>query len=263
MNNTEFITTLTDLLDLLQDAPSLPWQQPSWQSVELTQAAKDVWYQDGQDGRETRCYYGVVPANDETLAWVRLVNSLKQRLQADLAQVKESMPDWQAEFFQRLPELNTRLAAMQLSRLHLKQLWRQLPVLEAPINTIRYSWYTSGRSIKRLSVAEVGKMLEKHNQAQDHIQMYWDKLNRLSEDEPLAQIQAQAPVLRANVWFSTGERRAFNAPMPIFASHPPEKISFPDPYTTTQRKRAQRSDVIIDPVPYFPALRIHRYLSEE
>ncbi|WP_119395510.1 DNA replication terminus site-binding protein [Salinibius halmophilus] len=258
MQNIEFFETLATLLGELDGFAEQPWQQPNWQDATVAKALRDVWYLDGQDGRETRCYYGVVPTTDELAIQVNRINELKLSIKTQLATFKNN--DWQADFMQRLPELNISLAAHQLGRLHLKQLWRQLPVFEKPINTLRYSWYQSGRSIKRLSVVDVAKILEKHNQALDHIQVYWDKLNRLPEDEPLAQVQAQAPVLRANLWFADGERKAFNAPMPVFAMHPPEKISFPEPYTPGQRKRAQRSDVSIDPNPYLPALRIHRYL---
>lgn len=260
MDNIEFFDTLTELLERLTDFPELPWQQPRWQSASLHQALSDVWYQANQDGRETRTYHGLVVGAQ--LDDIAQINALKHRLYEQLKIIKHSQPGWQEDFTYRLPQLNSRLASHQLSRLHLKQLWRQIPVIEARLSTLRYSWYQSGRSIKRLTVKEVSDRLAKQNQALDHIQRYWQLLNQLPEHEPLALVQSQAPTLRANVWYQdTGRRRAFNAPMPIFVRHAPSKVSFPEPYQPGQRKRAQRSDVQIDPEPYLPALRIHRYLS--
>ncbi|BBI61585.1 hypothetical protein HSBAA_28910 [Vreelandella sulfidaeris] len=87
-----------------------------------------------------------------------------------------------------------------LARLHLKQSWRQLPIAQAPVSRVRFAWYSSGRSIKRLTVQEAERKLIQLDTDAPHIRIQLRKLASIPSGEILAQVQTQAPLMRANLF---------------------------------------------------------------
>ena len=241
----------------------------------LSQALQDVWYQDGQDGRVTRPYLGVVAAGPTVIERVAALNVAKEQLAELFAELREKYPDQLAELKAilpfRHPGLNQHLRGDGLARLHLKQCWRRVPVAEAPVARVRFAWYSSGRSIQRVSVAECEALLMKLDTEAEHVRLQLKLLAGLPSDEILARIQPQAPLMRANLFYrepvmrEDGElrtRRALNVSLPLFLPHDDLRLpalNQPSPTPPTERTRARRGDVRIEDTPFLKSLRVHRY----
>ncbi|MDI4660495.1 MULTISPECIES: DNA replication terminus site-binding protein [Cobetia] len=241
----------------------------------LSQALQDVWYQDGQDGRVTRPYLGVVAAGPTVIERVAALNAAKEQLAELFAELREKYPDQLAELKAilpfRHPGLNQHLRGDGLARLHLKQCWRRVPVAEAPVARVRFAWYSSGRSIQRVSVAECEALLLKLDTEAEHVRLQLKLLAGLPSDEILARIQPQAPLMRANLFYrepvmrEDGElrtRRALNVSLPLFLPHDDLRLpalNQPSPTPPTERTRARRGDVRIEDTPFLKSLRVHRY----
>lgn len=238
-------------------------------------ALQDVWYQDGQDGRVTRPYLGVVAAGPQVIQAVSALNLAKEHLAGLFAELREAYPDQLAELKAilpfRHPGLNQHLKGDGLARLHLKQCWRRVPVAEAAVARVRFAWYSSGRSIQRVSVPECEAMLMKLDTEADHVRLQLRLLAGLPSDEILARIQPQAPLMRANLFYrepvlrEDGElrtRRAMNVSLPLFLPHDDLRLpalNQPSPTPPAQRTRARRGDVRIEDTPFLKSLRVHRY----
>ncbi|MGM0784267.1 MAG: DNA replication terminus site-binding protein [Pseudomonadota bacterium] len=253
-------------------SPGEAWAFQGEASTEwLRHALLDFWYQDGQDGRATRSHVGLVAADDTLLERVAMVNAAKAEFAALLARIREAHPPLIAEIKAvlpfRHPELHQHLRGSGLARLHLKQCWRAIPVAEAPVARVRLAWYTSGRSIKRLTVREAEQKLLALDTDAPHVRIQLHKLAGLPSSEPLAQVQGQAPLMRANLFFTEPladgrTRRALNVALPVFVPAPRGRL--PDrnepPATPPEtRTRARRRDERLESEPFLPSLRIHRY----
>ncbi|MFT6916380.1 MAG: hypothetical protein ACJAWL_002715 [Motiliproteus sp.] len=271
------IGSLAELADRLR-ASTLPLWVPL---TEQEQAANldprhkaielycDLWHQDGGDGRRTRSCHGLIAADAALLAAADRVNQAKADFRLTLAMLKTELntePKVALESLGRRPNaLREVLGYKGLARLHLKQCYRLIPSIERQPQRVGLNWYTSGRSIKRLSVDQAQKLLLRIGIDKPHIQVQMDKLQHLSGDCPLAQIQQQAPLMRANLRYeNSAERQAMNLSLPLLFGYDAER-PFPEhnsPSLTpeTERQRQIRSDCRIDPEPFLPSLRIHLYL---
>lgn len=262
------------LLATYARAPGEAWAFRAEASTEwLRHALLDFWYQDGQDGRATRSHVGLVAADEALLEQVAVVNAAKAEFAALLARIRDEHPPLIAEIKAvlpfRQPELHQHLRGSGLARLHLKQCWRAIPVAEAPVARVRLAWYTSGRSIKRLTVREAEQKLLTLDSDAPHVRIQLRKLAGLRSDEPLAQVQEQAPLMRANLFFAEPledgrTRRALNVALPLFLPAPrgrlPDRNAPPDA-PPESRTRARRRDERLEAEPFLPSLRIHRYRS--
>jgi hypothetical protein len=144
-------------------------------------------------------------------------------------------------------------------------------VAEAAVARVRYAWYSSGRSIQRVSVADCEALLMKLDTEADHVRLQLKLLAGLPSDEILARIQPQAPLMRANLFYrepvmrEDGElrtRRALNVSLPLFLPHDDLRLpalNQPAPTPPTERTRARRGDVRIEDAPFLKSLRVHRY----
>lgn len=237
----------------------------------LAKALLDIWYEDGQDGRVTRPYVALIAARPALLQAVSQVNIAKGHFQQLLAEVKALggtlVPDLKRELPSRHPVLVEQMRGSGLARLHLKQCWRAVPVADAPLERVRLSWYCSGRSIKRLSVRDAEQHLLKMNTEAPHIQIQLKALAGIPPMEPLAQVQQQAPVMRANLFFrdiaeAGRERRALNVALPLFIPSTDGSLpiyNMPPPFPPSERVRKIRSDEQLEHTPFLPSLRVHRY----
>ncbi|MFC6672481.1 DNA replication terminus site-binding protein [Marinobacterium aestuariivivens] len=229
----------------------------------------DIWYRDGQDGRRTRSRHGLIGADPELLEAARTLNDCKARFQQAATSLNtDQLRELPAQLAHRSGRLAELLNLHGLGRIHLKQCYRQLPLLERAPTRVGFNWYSSGRSIRRLTAADAMKMLLKLDQSQTHVQIQLARLSPLEQHTPLAQLQKQVPVMRANIAWKTDqgwERQARNCPLPlIFPLAPGQPLpehNRPDLQPPTGRQRAERSDARIDPEPFLPSLRIHRYLD--
>ncbi|GGW58280.1 DNA replication terminus site-binding protein [Vreelandella hamiltonii] len=240
---------------------------PGW----LRRALLDMWHQQAQDGRETRNYIGVIAADEALLEAFHDVNHAKQAISDWLRHIKQAHPTALSEARQRLPrrhpDLDSVLRQSGLARLHLKQCWRLIPLAEAPVARIRFAWYTSGRSIKRISVQEAEQKLLQLDTDAPHVRIQLHKLASLPSQEVLAQVQNQAPLMRANLFYTEPladghTRRALNVAMPLVVPAPEGRL--PDIKTPPQtapiaRTRAKRRDEKLESEVFLPSLRVFRY----
>lgn len=237
----------------------------------LREALFDMWHEQDQDGRETRNYIGIVAANDELLTAINAINYAKAGFSEQLQYIKQNYPESLSDAKSRLPirhpHVDEVLRRTGLARLHLKQSWRQLPIAEAPVSRVRFAWYSSGRSIKRLSVQEAERKLLQLDNNAPHIRIQLSKLAGIPSGEVLAQVQTQAPLMRANLFFTEPlddghTRRALNAAMPIFVpenNHRLPHINSPALQPPTTRTRARRRDEKLEQEVFLPSLRVYRY----
>lgn len=261
-----------ELLAAYAASPAEAWAFQAEASAEwLRRALLDFWYTDGQDGRATRSHVGLIGADEALMAKVVEVNAAKAEFAEQLARIKAEDPPLLAEAKAvlpfRHPQLHDHLRGSGLARLHLKQCWRAIPLAEAPVARVRLAWYSSGRSIKRLTVREVEQKLLALDSDAPHVRIQLRMLAALPSSEPLAQVQSQAPLMRANLFYTEPledgrTRRAMNVALPLFLPAPRGRLpdhNLPPATPPQSRTRARRSDEKLEEHPYLPSLRIFRY----
>ncbi|MFT6189742.1 MAG: hypothetical protein ACJAZ6_001576 [Oleispira sp.] len=250
------------------------------QTLEPLQKARsyyqDIWYRDQQDGRETRSCHGLVMASDEVIQLAQEANQAKDVFKSLVQQVQKTDKDlWlsqKAQLNTRHQSLRKQLYYTGLGRIHLKQLYRHIPILAHRPEKIGFTWYSNGRSIKKLTIAQAEVKLLAMGEEKVHIQRQLQKLNTLPEHETLAQIQTQVPVVRANLVFKLMNekghvetvRKAMNVSLPLLV--PQEGSPFMPKYNQIEeqppaaRTRIARNDFKICEEVFLPSLRVHRYI---
>jgi len=271
------VNSLANLTELLDEA-SLPcWMLGSETEATsrsaLAYALQDLWYLDGQDGRVTRSYPGLVVCNEAIWQQLGSVNYCKVTFSRALDAIRKESPTMLPEarlgLAARHAKLNAHLSAEGLARLHLKQTWRQIPGCPTPLKQVRLSWYSSGRSIRRISYKEAVYRLEQMATEAPHIKLQLQKLAGITESTPLAQVQDQAPLMRANLFFDNQlanlpARQALNLAMPLFVltedgQLPPFNV--PSLTPPEKRTRAKRSDARLEDEAFLPSIRVFKYKS--
>lgn len=271
------VAALQTLRQQLQNARPALWiplnpgeQKTTSQLQFLTDIICDLWYRDGQDGRETRSRHGLVMANAEIAEQIRTINLQKDRFRKAVQQVRQELDnsDWLEHYSklgQRHDSLRESLTFAGLKRVHLKQCFRHIPLLEHCPQKVGFSWYVNGRSIKKISVQQAQEKLLELGEEKTHIQMQLNKLAQLPAHLQLAQIQTLAPVVRANLVFkpeSGLSRKAMNLALPLFITGSDAQLpAFNEipPEPPSGRTRQQRGDQKISAEAFLPSLRIHTY----
>lgn len=228
----------------------------------------NIWYHSATDGRFTENCYGLVGIPPEIIPLINKVNLAKDSFRACVKALPKELGKPAELLHQRSEQLALALERSGLARLHLKQCYRQIPMINTTPAKVGLNWYTSGRSIRRLSLKDAETRLLKMDQGQPHIQLQLASLGKLQPGESLAQLQTQVPVMRANIqWQQNGEimRKARNCPLPLFFplqdNAPFPEHNKPPVEPPEARQRQQRSDLRIDPEVFLPSLRAHRYLK--
>jgi hypothetical protein len=278
------IAAINDLCHAMQNETSLmAWTQhiafdesDHFRHTDRSRAAyilKQIEYTNEQAPRETLLCAGFIGASPETLKLVQAVNESKDSFKKSIlalksAKIPKTDPFLSAEFNTILPRSSETTQVLQklgLARLHLKQCYRKIPILQSAPSKISWTWAHT-RAIKKIDVAKAIEMLLKKGQ-RTAIDMQLQKLQSLSAKEPLAIVQELAPHLRANLVFKeaeTQQRQMIKGPLPLFFPCTPETprphFSPPVPKQHKDDSRSKRSDIKIDPTPFIPAIRAHRYL---
>jgi len=233
----------------------------------------DIWHSGDGDGRMTQNCHGLIGANVELIAAATKLNFCKDAFRQALADLKDKDPkNINLSLRARSQKLAHILRREGLSRLHLKQCYRHIPILAQGCLKVQFSWYSSGRSIKKISIEESFQKLLKLSQSSNHVQIQMNKLSNLRPGTALAQVQTQVPIMRVNaIWASeensTGDsqwlRKARNAPLPLLVplqeGEPLPSFNQPPLQPPKSRLRALRSDSLIEPTPLLPSLRVHCY----
>lgn len=270
---------LTTALSAEEDYPCLMFDvaahTPAAHKQTLITALNQLEYTDDQAPREIKVYPGLVGASLETLELAHQLNQCKLAFKQAVLNLKREKISLQApllhEYFsktlyQRSASTSTSLKRAGMARLHLKQCYRLLPILDKEPYKISWTWANT-RSIKKITVKQADELLQKRGD-DSGIQQQRLKLSHLKADEPIAIVQELAPHLRANILFSTKEdeteRRMIKGPMPIFfpadAQTVLPQIKPPKAKAGKNNERVLRADVKINPEPFLPAIRGFRYL---
>ncbi len=256
------------------------WVQPDSQPAlnvspreKATAIFNQLYYEAKQLPREIILCAGFIGASNETLELAQEVNRCKDLFKQHILALKSSKRSANdprllsqfSEIIMRSPSTASALNRSGLSRLHLKQCYRKIPILSMNPSKISWTWAHT-RSIKKISLSTAQAMLLKRGNDQG-IQIQLQKLGTLSPNESLAIVQELAPHLRANVVFSKSEvvqRMMIKGPVPIlFPADPttpyPQYVA-PRDKQEKDLERMTRSDVKLDPFVFLPAIRAHRYL---
>lgn len=257
-----------------RDAPMPIWTHRPVQAPGewVASALHDIWYKDGQAGNESTAYVGLVGAAPMHIQRLHEVNHAKHVLHLAGQALKKSS---RANFQQAKAALGQGRRAAQpllndvgLARLHLKQAWRRLPIADAPVRRVHFSWYTSGRTIKRMTVAEVDEALCRLDTNAAHIQIQRGVLASLPRDEVLAQVKPQTCAMRANLTYfdplpSLKLHVAMNVGMPLFvpleASDSLPEHNMPDLDPPAARQWPKRRDAKLEEDVLLPSVHVHRY----
>ncbi|MYL24430.1 DNA replication terminus site-binding protein [Halomonas alkaliantarctica] len=267
------LETLEQVVACFSERSPAVWafDHPTPDAAWLRRALFDMWHAEGQDGRETRNYIGLIAADEALMDAVKTANRAKADFSECLKAIKAHSPallsDAKGQLPRRHPDVERVLEKTGLARLHLKQCWRQLPMAEAPVARVRFAWYSSGRSIKRLTVADAEKKLLALDSDAAHVRIQLRKLAGIPSGEILAQVQTQAPLMRANLFFTEPlddghTRRALNVAMPMFVPSLDGRLPHTNlpPLTPPEtRTRAKRRDEKLESEPFLPSLRVYRY----
>jgi hypothetical protein len=228
----------------------------------------NIWHSDNADGRRTQSCYGLVGANKDILEAASKLNTKKDQLRTCIGLLKKSELNAASEqLHRRSRALAKTLNNEGLGRIHLKQCYRHIPLVDSLPHSVRFSWYNSGRSIKKFTAEDAMMLLLKLDTSQLHIVRQIEKLSPLHKSTKMAQVQTQVPIVRANLAWKASDkgwyRLAKNSPLPILIpllddeTLPEHNVLIST--APTLRSRAQRSDSLIDPEPFLPSLRIHLY----
>ncbi len=235
---------------------------------------KQIQYIDKQAPREIIVLPGFIGASVTTLTMVDEVNKAKDSFKKSVLALKAAKVSVQDPgFTQQIDDiLNARASTMThamqkmgLARLHLKQCYRKIPVLRRAPAKISWTWAHT-KAIKKISMTKAQEMLLKKGDDAG-IQIQLQKLHALPQHEPLAIVQELAPHLRANIVLSgdVPARVMIKGPVPIFfpcdVKTPYPAFKIPQKKSLRDQNRSIRNDVRLDPTPFLPAIRAHRYTS--
>jgi hypothetical protein len=230
-------------------------------------------YLEDQEGREILFGVGLIGARPDTLKQAQALNLAKAQFKASIQALKAQKlaftDDWLREAFLGLFDslrhefTATALTAAGLSRLHLKQCYRQLPLLEKQPLKVSWSWANT-RSIKRISKADAIALLQKKGE-DPGIALQIDKVQAMNPGECIAIVQELAPHLRTNLVYpgmaEAVDRAMTKGSLPLlYPAQPGDPLpKVIPPKATRNPERQTRSDLKIDPEIYLPAIRGHRY----
>lgn len=255
----------------------LPLPYPSLKDDDLRCSSYKLYsqntYIEGQEGREILIGVGLIGASPDTLAQAEALNLAKKQFKLAIVTLKAQKlkltDDWLREAFIGFFENNrheftaTALRAAGLSRLHLKQCYRQIPVLNKRPTKVSWSWANT-RSIKKISKTDAIALLNKKGNDLG-IQKQIEKVLALPQGECIAIVQELAPHLRTNIIYpgagESVERIMMKGSLPLLYPAqlgedlpmviPPKQIKISE--------RQVRADLKIDPDVFLPAIRGHRY----
>ena len=233
-----------------------------------------LFFVDGQQSNQTRSVHGIIGISKQTAAIAQTVNEAKKSLQSIMAEIRAQSPKSVKPITQRLPErylaFRQALGNQSLSRLHLKQCYRQLPLLTRRPNRIGFTWSLDGRSITKISIEDAEKRLIKHGPEKPHIQAQLSKLYNLAPKQKtqLRKVQKLAPSVKANIVFKNGDiiqRKTINTPLPILIpAMPYEELPNYTPLPITPPEEHQRLKRLDSKLPDKPFLKsINVFLTQD
>jgi hypothetical protein len=267
---------------LLQDHRLMGWAQEADSNLSGYQLRTFAFeqiaqleYLPKQAPREILICVGFLGASQTTLEVLATLNQAKRQFKQAMLALKAAKVPLHDPYLtetmenilgQRPEQTRVLLKKMGLARLHLKQCYRIVPILDKAPSKISWTWANT-RAIKRISKEEALKLLQKKG-ADLGIMRQMEKAMALPAGEKLAIVQELAPHLRTNLVFgdktSGIERRMIKGSLPVFfpANDTTSPPTFKPPKTKQVKNvhRQSRTDQKLDPEPFLPAIHAHRYV---
>ncbi|WP_235603134.1 DNA replication terminus site-binding protein [Piscirickettsia litoralis] len=152
-----------------QHLPSWIEGNPSAPRQSSYQAIGQLEYLSDQPPKETLICAGLIAASPQTLDCVKQVNEAKVQFKQAMLALKAAkitvhdpalVSHFESHLQTRSKGTRSHLQKMGLARLHLKQCYRKIPLLEERPNKISWTWAHT-RAIKRISAADCITLLQK------------------------------------------------------------------------------------------------------
>lgn len=279
------LNTVTEHVCVLDKNLPAWFQAPTMLALDLKQGLRvqacalmnQLEYLDGQEPREILVGAGIIAASNETLDAITNLNIAKNKFKTAMLKLKaakiSTTHELLAQHFEtnlqlRSETIGNKLTRMGLARVHLKQCYRKIPCFTERPKKIAWTWANT-RSIKKVTVAEAFELLQKHHKDRG-IEQQMLALQGLNTNEKLAIVQDLAPHLRANIVMPSineDKRIMVKGPVPIFYlatdTAPLPELTPPGIKRGKDKNRVIRKDVKINPEPFLPAIRAHRYIVLE
>lgn len=259
------------------------------EAIELAkQGFSDIEVADGaKDGRFTSVYLGAIAGSSRTLAVAEQVNAAKHDLQVACKAVMDSFvsPDGQKlSSTTRSKRLRAALKDAECPRLSLRQCFRRIRIIYRSPHSIRFSYSSGGRSVKRLSHGDVLRLIDNVGRESLMLSIQADNALKSPSGVKFAQVQDLAGYYKANVLHQAGDDPdTLAAFLPIIYLHDEGRAvlhssGLPDPEVCKNarldreqrilehnrasqpkdRRSVSRSDRTLSDEPLIPALRIYR-----
>ena len=263
-----------------RDVWGSPGQGPAARRHLLDRATR-ITYEDDQHPRRVLLAPGILMCSEKTLERAAELNQAKDHFQrtrsefvreADRRKAQQTISQSIIAIEQELseiddqrrhPEVARALGRARKPRLHLVQADRHLPVLDAEVTRISWSWSVRSRRIQRMTVAEALEQLEEMEG--ESVERDRKRLTDLPPEMPLARVYSRAASLRANLYRPGHRPRPVMASLPLLVpAHPTRPHEWiPEhnipPEQPPESHRLPRSDQKIEPEPICPSIRLHRY----
>ncbi len=218
-------------------------------------------FNDDRDGRETDICPGIIGASPQTLWLAAELNHAKEEFKKAVI----AMNQVEKEGAHRVMKQHG------YPRIHFKQVYRHVPIILKKPASIRFTWGAT-RSIKKISRQEAYRRLVEAagDSPSFGYQQQFQALEALPKDEFIAIVQDLKPHIKANLcWIQEQDeekqitRKMISAALAILIPLDPEEslpehhASFPE----DRKTRKPRGDFKIEPEPFLPTIRGHRYIK--
>jgi len=288
MDHFEAQESLNNLLSSIEDCDirvssnqsSLQIKMPDWpmfivdRSVETLQrlrnAISDIEMKDGDDGRVTRSYPGIVQADEETLEYFCELNANKTNFKEEMKKLRQKNTKSHERYsrFLKTGEVEPRNERYQasLGRLSINHLYRQFCILKERPESISYSWSSKSASVVRITRKDAIRSIEAlADNPPVHLSLQMDRLASLPANEILAKVIPHSASMKANIVFCDKTRRTVKPGLPILIPEGESSVRtkfLDDGVALSQQLRLGRSDRKIEKVPIASSIHVFRYTEE-
>lgn len=234
------------------------------QRHEVAAVLEQNFYLDDQEPRGVILLPGVVQGTATLLELANELNNAKLAFKQAVLDLKEDgvrIADArvQSHFIKtinRHPVTQAALKRTGLTRLHLKQCYRLLTVVDKVPDSVRYTWART-KAITKIDKAEAEKRLRRVGKDAG-IERQIAKLSQISDHEHLGIVQQLQPHLRANI-VCGDDRFMVSASLPIICPDNGEIEKLKLPGQLEACTRVVRADTRLEERPFLPAIRAYRY----
>ncbi|BBP45818.1 hypothetical protein THMIRHAS_11910 [Thiosulfatimonas sediminis] len=198
---------------LLTLSPEQIWLPNLWHSQskdrvqQIAEHFTQVYFQPGQDSKETTLLPGAILVDDDLMRQIAQVNAAKGLFKARMQFAKKTLG--------RSPYLNLVKAVIHPHSISLLQLYRDFRCQFDPLSELKFSWVFKETANVRLTVQGAMKHITEQIENPKIQQDLIHQVAQLGEVEFLYQRQI-APHLQANMKFLTGKTQAKKIHSPLF-----------------------------------------------